>query len=78
VCSSDLALKLAGVAGLVVGLAAVPWLGVAAGVGLVLFYAGAVTAHVRARVFYNIAFPGAFLLLAVASAGYLARVAAGS
>ncbi|MFW6694532.1 DoxX family protein [Streptomyces sp. MAR4 CNX-425] len=71
-------LKLAGAAGLVVGLAAVPWLGVAAGVGLVLFFLAAVAAHVRARVFHNIAFPGLYLLLAVASAAYMLDGAVGS
>jgi hypothetical protein len=45
----------------------VRFIGIAAAIGLVLFFIGAVAAHVRARVFYNIAFPGAFLALAVAS-----------
>lgn len=71
-------LKLAGALGLVVGLVAVPWLGVAAGIGLVLFFVGAILAHLRARVFYNIAFPGAFLLLALASSAYLIHVVGGS
>jgi hypothetical protein len=43
-------------------------LGVAAAVGLVLFFAGALATHIRAHVFYDIAFPGAFFALAVASA----------
>lgn len=68
-------LKLAGAVGLVVGLTAVPRLGVAAGVGLVLFFIGAVVAHLRARVFHNIAFPGVYLLLAVASTAYMAQLA---
>ncbi|MEU9947321.1 DoxX family protein [Streptomyces sp. NPDC047939] len=59
-------LKLAGAAGLLMGLLGFHWLGLAAGVGLTVFFIGAVLAHVRARVFYNIAFPGGFLLLAVA------------
>ncbi|MEI5033328.1 DoxX family protein [Streptomyces sp. S1A(2023)] len=63
-------LKLAGAAGLLIGLFGVPWLGLAAGVGLTAFFVGAVLAHVRARVFHNIAFPGAFLLLAVAATVY--------
>ncbi len=50
-------LKLAGAIGLVAGLAGLRWLGVAAGVGLLLFFVGAVVAHVRARVFHNLAFP---------------------
>jgi len=41
-------------------------------VGLVAFFVGAVIAHLRARVLYNIVFPGAFLLLAVASTAYFA------
>ncbi|MEU5980629.1 DoxX family protein [Streptomyces sp. NPDC047315] len=60
-------LKAAGAAGLLLGLLGVPLVGVAAATGLVLFYVGAVAAHVRARVFYNIAFPGGYLALAVAS-----------
>jgi hypothetical protein len=68
-------LKLAGATGLTVGLFAVPWLGVAAGTGLVLFFTGAVVTHIRARVFYNMAFPGLYLLLAIASTVYLAALA---
>ncbi|MGB3481887.1 MAG: DoxX family protein [Mycobacterium sp.] len=70
--------KAAGAVGLIVGLVAIPWLGVAAGIGLIVFFIGAVIAHVRARVFYNIAFPGLFLVLAVASTVYLARLALGT
>ncbi|MCF3106156.1 DoxX family protein [Streptomyces roseoverticillatus] len=61
------ALKGAGAAGLLLGLLGVPFIGVAAATGLVLFYVGAVAAHVRARVFHNMAFPGGYLALAVAS-----------
>lgn len=61
------ALKGAGAAGLVLGLPGPDAIGVAAAAGLVAFYVGAVAAHVRARVFHNIAFPGAYLVLAVAS-----------
>ncbi|MBF6213407.1 DoxX family protein [Nocardia puris] len=71
-------LKLAGAVGLAAGLATAPWLGVAAGIGLVLFFVGAVGAHVRARVFYNIAFPGVYLVLAAASTAYMAHAANGS
>jgi hypothetical protein len=60
-------LKAAGAAGLLIGLLGVPYLGVAAAAGLVMFFTGALTVHVRARVFYNLAFPGAFWLLAAAS-----------
>ncbi|MFJ8871524.1 DoxX family protein [Streptomyces sp. NPDC102473] len=65
-------LKLAGAAGLLVGLFGVHWLGLAAGVGLTVFFIGAVLVHVRARVFTNIAFPGGYLLLAVASTCFFA------
>jgi hypothetical protein len=61
------ALKLAGAAGLIAGLLGVRFIGVAAAAGLSLFFVGAVIAHIRARVFANIAFPGGYLLLAVAS-----------
>jgi DoxX-like family len=61
------AAKLAGAAGLVVGLLGLPALGVAAAAGLVLFFVGAVVTHIRARVLYNIAFPGAFLCLSAAT-----------
>jgi hypothetical protein len=61
------ALKGAGAAGLLLGLLVLRPLGIAAAAGLVLFFAGALATHVRARVFYNIAFPGAFFALAAAS-----------
>lgn len=61
------ALKAAGAAGLLLGLVGVAPIGIAAAVGLVLFFAVALAYHVRARVFYNIAFPGAFWALAIAS-----------
>jgi DoxX-like family len=61
------ALKGAGVVGLVLGLLVVRPPGIAAAIGLVLFFAGALTAHVRARVFRNIAVPGAYSALAAAS-----------
>lgn len=61
------AAKLAGAVGLVVGLLGLRVLGIAAAVGLVLFFVGAVATHVRAHVLYNIAFPGAYLLLSAAS-----------
>src|SRR5438309_7127710 len=50
------AVKLAGAAGLIVGLVGLRALGIAAAVGLVLFFVGAVITHLRARVLYNIAF----------------------
>ncbi|SEG64054.1 DoxX-like family protein [Nonomuraea solani] len=61
------ALKAVGAAGLLAGLLGVRPLGVAAAAGLVLFFAGALVVHTRARVFHNIAAPGIFFALAVAS-----------
>jgi DoxX-like family len=61
------AVKLAGATGLVVGLLGLRALGIAAAIGLVLFFVGAVVTHLRARVLYNVAFPGAFLGLSAAS-----------
>jgi hypothetical protein len=61
------ALKGAGAAGLLLGLLGFPTLETAAAAGLVLFFVGALIAHVRARVFYNIAFPGFFFALALGS-----------
>ncbi|MFG2287879.1 DoxX family protein [Streptomyces sp. NPDC048595] len=61
------ALKAAGAAGLLLGLVGVPVIGVAAATGLVLFFIGAIAAHIRARVYDNIAFPGGYLALAAAS-----------
>ncbi|PZG13047.1 DoxX family protein [Nonomuraea aridisoli] len=62
------ALKAAGAAGLLLGLLGARFIGIAAATGLVLFFVGAVATHIRARVFFpNITFPGAFLVLAIAS-----------
>ncbi|MFD0314832.1 DoxX family protein [Streptomyces flavalbus] len=60
-------LKAAGAAGLLLGLLGVPVIGAAAATGLVLFFTGALVAHVRARVYGNIAFPGVYWGLSVAS-----------
>lgn len=59
------ALKAAGALGLLVGIA-VPLIGVAAGVGLVLFFVGAIITHIRAHA-GAYAYPGTYLLLAVGS-----------
>ena len=59
-------LKGAGAAGLLLGLLGLRSLGTAAAIGLTIFFAGALATHVRARVFHNIAFPGAFFALATA------------
>ncbi len=65
------AAKLAGALGLVAGLLAPPRfgapLGLAAAAGLVLFFVGALVTHLRARVLYNIAFPGAYLCMSAAT-----------
>ena len=61
-------LKGAGAAGLLLGLLGLRPLGIAAAVGLVLFFAGALAAHIRAHVYDNIVIPGGFFVLAVASA----------
>lgn len=61
------AVKLAGAAGIVVGLLGARELGIAAAAGLVLFFVGAVVTHVKARVLYNIAFPAAYLCLSATS-----------
>ena len=60
------ALKAAGALGLVVGIG-VPMIGVAASVGLVLYFVGAVAAVTRARQTSHLAFPSVFLLLAMGS-----------
>lgn len=59
------ALKMAGAVGLLLGMVAAPWLGLAAATGLVAFFVGAAGVHVRTKVFHNIAFPATFLTLAV-------------
>jgi hypothetical protein len=59
-------LKAAGAAGLLVGFA-VPWIGVAAAAGLVLFFLGAIVFALRARWFAHIPFPASWMALAVAA-----------
>ncbi len=65
-------LKGAGAVGLLVGVLAFPPIGVAAAIGLIAFFVGAIITHIRARVFYNLAFPATFLVLAVLSLGAFA------
>lgn len=60
-------LKAAGAVGLLLGLLGFHAIGIAAAIGLVLFFIGAIAAHLRARVYRNIHGPGAYLGLAVAS-----------
>ncbi|WP_100458802.1 DoxX family protein [Mycobacteroides abscessus] len=62
----------AGVVGLVIGFAGVRQIGLAAAIGLVAFFIGAVGAHIRSNVLHNIAFPGVFLALALGSVAYFA------
>lgn len=61
------ALKAAGAAGLLIGLLWARPVGLAAAVGLMLFFIGAMAVHMRARVLYNLAFPGFYLALAIGS-----------
>jgi uncharacterized membrane protein YphA (DoxX/SURF4 family) len=58
-------LKAVGGLGLLAGIWSPP-IGVAAAVGLVLFFIGAIITHVRGR-FYSFAYPVSFLALAVAA-----------
>jgi hypothetical protein len=58
------ALKAAGALGLLVGIG-VPFIGVAAAAGLVLFFVSAIVAHLRVRWYSTIPFPATLLLLAV-------------
>jgi hypothetical protein len=58
--------KAAGAAGLVVGLF-VPPIGVAAGIGLVLYFAGAVITVARAKSYAHLAFPLVYMAPVVAS-----------
>lgn len=60
------ALKAAGAAGLLAGIA-VPAIGVAAAVGLILFFVCAVFAHLRVRWYSTLPFPATFLALAAAA-----------
>lgn len=57
--------KALGALGLIVGLA-VPAVGIAAAVGVILFFVGAFITHVRAR-WYSFTFPSVYLGLAVSS-----------
>ncbi|MFC6020763.1 DoxX family protein [Plantactinospora solaniradicis] len=61
-------LKAAGALGLLVGIG-VPAIGVAASIGLVLYFVGAIAAVVRGRVYSHLSYPVPFLLLAAGSLG---------
>lgn len=58
-------LKAAGALGLIVGFA-IPWIGTAAAIGIMLFYLGAIITHLRVRD-YSFGLAAFFLLLAVAT-----------
>jgi hypothetical protein len=60
-------LKAAGAAGLALGLAGVPFIGIAAATGLVLFFVGAVGVHLRAHEHRYIFITLGYLALAAAS-----------
>ena len=60
--------------GLLLGLLGVRALGVAAAIGLVLFFAGALASHMRAHAFHNIAVPGTYSALAISSMALAATV----
>ncbi|WP_280399503.1 DoxX family protein [Nocardia carnea] len=64
--------KLAGAIGLLAGMLGARPVGIAAAAALVVFFVGAVVFHIRARVYYNIVFPGAYLAGAVAALGLIA------
>jgi hypothetical protein len=60
-------LQLAGAAGLLLGLLGIPIIGIAAAIGLVLFFTGAVITHLRAGAFRQLPSPVIFLALAAAT-----------
>ena len=60
-------LKAAAAVGLLIGLLGLRPLGLAAAIGLVLFFTGALATHIRARAFHNIAVPATFFALALAA-----------
>jgi len=60
------ALKAAGALGLVIGIA-VPLIGVAAAIGLMLFFVGAIAVVMRARWYSHLPWPTTYLLLAIGS-----------
>ncbi|WP_433565080.1 DoxX family protein [Nocardia sp. CA-151230] len=64
------AAKAGGALGLLLGLLGARPLGIAAAVGLILYFTAALVVHVRARVFHNIAFPAMYFAFAVASLAF--------
>ena len=65
------ACKAAGGAGILIGLAVARPLAIAASLGLVLFFVGAVIRHLQTRVRHNLAFPLVFLASSVATLALL-------
>ncbi|WP_312979935.1 DoxX family protein [Corynebacterium sp.] len=65
------AAKGAGGAGVALWFLDVPVLPIVSAAGLACFFVGANVAHLRARVFHNIAFPGTYLALAAGSLALL-------
>ncbi|MFE3260719.1 DoxX family protein [Nocardia sp. NPDC059091] len=59
--------KAAGALGLLLGLFGARPLGIAAALGLVLYFIAAIVVHIRARVLHNIAFPAMYFAFAAAS-----------
>jgi hypothetical protein len=60
-------LKVAGAAGLLLGLIGVPALGVAAAIGLALFFLGAIGVHLRAHEHRHVVTTVGYFILAVAA-----------
>jgi len=60
-------LKIAGAAGLLLGLLGIRYIGIAAAAGLVLFFLGAIGVHLRAREHRHIFTAAGYFLLAAAS-----------
>lgn len=60
-------LKVAGAAGLMLGLLGVPYVDIAAAIGLVLFFLGAIGVHLRAREHRHIITTAGYFLVATAS-----------
>lgn len=58
-------LQAAGAVGLLLGFLGVPLIGVAAAIGLVVFFIGALFTHLRARAYRSLPSPILFLALAV-------------
>jgi len=66
-------LKIAGAAGLLLGLLGVRYIGIAAAAGLVLFFLGAIGVHLRAREHRHIITADYLLLAAASLAAFVAR-----